>query len=1309
MFLLCLMCLKMSAQIMTYNINLNINSNDTLQPFGVNTHSYGLSIDGEGQLFSDTAFIRVVLVDNNDKEWLVYERNSLYSTEENYQFQSAAFETAALYNIVPCSVIISLCDATFYFANIKNNCTFANKDMVASVSDSVFLTKNLQIVERINAKLSAYKKAWRADTTFLSNLKYREKKAIFGNHLPNLQGWDYYAYGFYSPLNDNTPPASNNIVKEFDWRTRHGSKNTDSYYYNDDGSGWIPRRRYGQRAAECWAFTAQYTTEAMVNLYFNRPINDELSVQDIISCSEAGTWDSGGSVKKALKYIAEEGIVGENCFHFYPRQTIPCDSPYKCEKPNEIVRILDRSEFFGGEDTIKTNLITKGALACRMKKWGHDMCMVGFGVVKAGDPILYGNFDEGNEHELVVDANSPDIGKPYYIFKQSYADYGYDRSPFCKVIIDANSHNTITIGNETYTLFTYVDAFSIEVPITSQLYDELGVACLDVDGDGYYNWGIGPKPATCPNCPDAEDCDDSSPLIGPYNEKYECVVLCNNYVYSSIPEHITGQALWGSEKYLDHDIIIDNGGTLTILNTIHMGGLTKIIVKPGGKLILDYGAVLTGLCDNMWQGIEVWGNSNTHQYAINGSYGQGYIELKNGAVIENAKCAVELWRPGDYMTTGGIIHATDAIFRNNATAVRALSYNNYHPYTHAPKNYNAYFNNCSFVVDENYIGSETFEKHIVLLVVDGIEFKGCDFSATRSVNGVDPYCKGLFTFDASFSVTSPCTTNNTPCPWEEMDHSTFTGLYSGILAFGGLSNPRTFVVREAIFSNNDYGINVLNSHFPTIIFNDFEIGGGYCDFNYGVCLKNSTSFSVEENHFHPIPNTTNSTVGVAVCNSNSINNVYRNTFDGLSVANLALGQNTEISNGMSAGRLQGLTYTCNEFDGNGYDIMALKEEGVGNIQFQQGTSALPAGNIFENSTFQIYNDGVNQIAYYYNPNGLDETPNTSMLYRVTPQSANGSNNCISHYGNNPVVKSPSEKAELAMEYLAAYNAYLDLRRLYESHMDDSDTADPTADNSPAAEMLQVGAQMAQYSHEYTLAAGDIVRSNLNDSVANPTEVRTWLGNMNDIAADRMIVSSYIQEGDSANAFTLANMLPAKHDMKGDQLTDHGCYMRLINLHQALHRSRRNIFQLTETEANLVRDIAENGLGVSQSMAEAILEQITDRSRDACFSPELPNGGDGDKGIMTHSNITEKEEKVLNVSVAPNPATTWTTVNYALPKQGTKALFTLTNALGINVLSVELEGAQGSKVLDLRGLAAGVYVYTIRYEQFTEIGKLVIEK
>lgn len=131
---------------------------DTVRPFYSNIRSFGISIDGEGQLFSDTAFIRVVLVDNYDHEWLVYERNTLYATEENTQFQDAAFETNALYDIVPKFLTVTLCDATLYLANVKSNRNAKDRNTVAAMSDSAFLSKNLQIVERINTKLSAHKR-----------------------------------------------------------------------------------------------------------------------------------------------------------------------------------------------------------------------------------------------------------------------------------------------------------------------------------------------------------------------------------------------------------------------------------------------------------------------------------------------------------------------------------------------------------------------------------------------------------------------------------------------------------------------------------------------------------------------------------------------------------------------------------------------------------------------------------------------------------------------------------------------------------------------------------------------------------------------------------------------------------------------------------------------------------------------------------------------------------------------------------------------------------------------------------------------
>ena len=860
----------------TYNINRSFTGTDTIQPFNTNTYSFGVCIDGTGVLLSDTAFIRVVLVDYYDNEWLVYERNSLYATEADTSFQGAAFETYILDSIRPQSVIVTARGAQLYLANIKNSLARPGRSPLSALSDSVFLAKNLQVVERINEKLSAAKKAWRADTTFLSNLRYSDRKAVFGNELPNLKGWDYFAYGYYSPLDDNTPPASNNIVKEFDWRTRHGSQNIDSYYYNSDGSGWIPRWRYGQVCAECWTFTVQYAVEAMVNLYFNRQLNDELSVQDILSCSGAGTWCSGGHVYAALDYVAISGIVNNSCFPYHSCQTIQCTE--KCPNPNELVSIAGRSNRINGEDNIKEELITKGVLSTDLWPWLHSMCMVGFGVVRAGDPILYGIFNADTDQDIYVSEDSPDIGKPYYIFKQSYATYGYDHSHFCNIIKDANIDD--------------MDCYSITTPITSQLYEDTDIACLDVDGDGYYNWGIGPKPANCPSCPNDEDSDDSSPLIGPYNSKYESVFLCNNYHYSSVPEHIAVNTTWGS-----------------------------------------------------------------------------------------------------------------AVFRNNAKALRVGHYAYHDPVTGNEANYNSWFRNCTFTIDQDYAGDTVFHSHISLDGANGVAFYGCGFSADRGVDGVSPKCSGIDAYNARFSVNDYCNSEILPCPEGATARSSFSGFHKGINAVGDGLQVTMPMVYNSDFTANDIGFYCRATGFAIMVGNTVAMGDD-ADCSIGLYANGVTGLTVEENDFHtPAGNSANTdTYGAVVIDSRTASDIYRNSFSDLSYGNLAIGQNAVVTyTGGTPSATSGLTYTCNDNSGNMVDFHIADTRGTySGIQPTQGSPSTPAGNTFSGSSYHIYNGGDYQITYYYAPIiAGGQVPSPSKLRGVTATSATGSHSCQSHYGEQP--------------------------------------------------------------------------------------------------------------------------------------------------------------------------------------------------------------------------------------------------------------------------------------------------------------------
>jgi len=89
--------------------------------------------------------------------------------------------------------------------------------------------------------------------------------------------------------------------------------------------------------------------------------------------------------------------------------------------------------------------------------------------------------------------------------------------------------------------------------------------------------------------------------------------------------------------------------------------------------------------------------------------------LKNDAIIENAIIAVDLWKPDGYSTTGGIVYADNATFSNNTKSVHAVHYRNFNPYfPEIEWNNFSNFKNCTFEITEDYLGNETFYKHVDL-------------------------------------------------------------------------------------------------------------------------------------------------------------------------------------------------------------------------------------------------------------------------------------------------------------------------------------------------------------------------------------------------------------------------------------------------------------------------------------------------------------------------------------------------------------------------------------------------------------------
>lgn len=239
------------------------------------------------------------------------------------------------------------------------------------------------------------------------------------------------------------------------------------------------------------------------------------------------------------------------------------------------------------------------------------------------------------------------------------------------------------------------------------------------------------------------------------------------------------------------------------------------------------------------------------------------FELKNGATIENAICAIELWHPNDWSSTGGIVHAYNAVFRNNAKSVHAINYIDHYA-SGNEIDYNSSFNKCSFIIDENYLRVETFYEHIYLESIKGISFKGCDFSISPNVTGVSNYCIGIKAFGAGFYVEPYCEDHfHDPCPENMKRHNTFTNFYNGILSADDGNHARSFTVKYADFNHNNCGVFAHNISYATILNSEFNIGkGNSCC--YGVYATNITGFCIEENSFAPSQYALGDTYGIGI-------------------------------------------------------------------------------------------------------------------------------------------------------------------------------------------------------------------------------------------------------------------------------------------------------------------------------------------------------------------------------------------------------------------------------------------------------------
>lgn len=538
--LICVFHLR--AQSLETNIAKVLTHDETLLTFNNKEGSCITSIlaSGSVKFTSTTGNVRVLISDNNGYEKLVYESfPSLVSQDGMDNFELMALETDKIKDYVPNRIYVQISDAEIYglkiivsglnnISNLPSISLCANTKTISPVLDigSTEEQKRIYFINHLNKNLESSGALWRAGDTPFSRLSYEEKKEMYGGTVPNFNGAEYYTGGVFDVdncISDAEQNNHSNYVPDFDWRMRHNATVKGSPYFQNEITGWITPVKDQGSCGSCWAFSAIGAMEAIAKFERNATYNFNLSEQELVSCSNAGNC-TGGSIISALDYISKNRIQDDMSFK-YKAMDLPCSkkgNPLYTIKNTGFTVFNSTDKEFTSIEKLKSMLI-QSPLAGRIGAWSHAMTLVGYKTIKAGD-VVY----ENATTRITVKPEDSHIGKTVWIFKNSWGENWGDHGflyAFAKI---NNLTNSVAPTLPFEYKYNTTNSTYILPPNISKVFTQ-PVCAYDRDNDGYYWWGIGPRPNNLPaDAKLEEDCDDSDASVGPMNQ-YGFPILLKDY------------------------------------------------------------------------------------------------------------------------------------------------------------------------------------------------------------------------------------------------------------------------------------------------------------------------------------------------------------------------------------------------------------------------------------------------------------------------------------------------------------------------------------------------------------------------------------------------------------------------------------------------------------------------------------------------------------------------------------------------------------------------------------------------------------
>ena len=556
-----------------------------------------------------------------------------------------------------------------------------------------------------------------------------------------------------------------------------------------------------------------------------------------------------------------------------------------------------------------------------------------------------------------------------------------------------------------------------------------------------------------------------------------------------------------------HDTVliqIDSSARMIIENNVKFGKNAKIIVKPGGKLVVNGATLTSDSVTVLWQGIEVCGTPDAAQYsgirAVT-SPQQGEVVLNN-AVIKNAVCGVRVGRQHlrNISKGGGVVKATNTQFVNNQKAVHFYAYSHVNAYNRVVDNI-SYFNECTFRVDNNaYFSVDTSNVQVALYNVRGVQFNGCQFEDMQTKSDWQNFGTAIYASQSGFRINEqtdmlqyPATYYNTPC--------TFNNYKNAIAIVGSAEKP--VKIYNTMFSDNSTGVNAKNADALSILSSYFSSGNeSFSSYVHGLILDSCNFYRIENNQFTGIGN------GIKIIGKTADNNTIRlNTFNSLCKAIEVYGNNGNGSENEYNDKIEltGLQFECNDFVTNSTDIYV---QGQATIKRTQGSTNNACGNYFGDQSIKHFNNRnlQNPIFYYYN-----HTENEQIPIRYNHLDTIGVTHDICGERHGYIGDSYYDMPKIMLDYENIYDANF---QIYISALDNYNTTyegstidwnNITAIDETSNPQLFDLIQLSELKNSLDETCIEVIHLLGNTTELGITDMVTWLQRLSSLDADLLSI------------------------------------------------------------------------------------------------------------------------------------------------------------------------------------------------------------